>query len=79
MAQPYPSIAGYLDWARAQACRVELSVSDRFGQPIYRQAEITAPDGRRAVAVFIEDDDLLMSTTVAYLDRRLGLKSYLFV
>ncbi len=77
--QDYPSVAAYLDWAMAQACTVARTSCDRFGKPVYQQARITAPDGRSAVAIFIEDDDLLMSTTVAYLDRRLGLKSYLFV
>jgi hypothetical protein len=75
----YPPVCAYLDWARSQACEVELSTSDRFGHPVYQHAKITAPDGRFAVAIFIDDDDPLMSTTVAYLDRRLGLKSYLFV
>jgi hypothetical protein len=75
----YPSISAYLDWARGAGCRVVLSTTARFGHPVYQQAEIATADGRRAVAVFVEDDDLLMSTMVAYLDRRLGLKSYLFV
>jgi hypothetical protein len=78
-ASDYPSICAYLDWARSVGCRVEVATTDRFGRPVYQQATITASDGGQAVAVFVDDDDLLMSTAVAYLDRRLGLKSYLFV
>lgn len=74
----YPTVARYLDWARDQGCQVACAPAT-LGPNDYQVARITAPDGRSASEVFIQDSDPLMSTTVARLDRRLGLKSAFFI
>lgn len=74
----WPTMAQYLDWARGQGCRVTCAEVES-GPNAYKVARITAPDGRTVSEVFIQDSDPLMSTTVARLDRRLGLKSALFL
>ena len=74
----WPSVAQYLDWARDQGCQVTCAPATS-GPNDYQVARITAPGGRSVSEVFIQDGDPLMSTTVARLDRRLGLKSAFFV
>ena len=74
----WPSMAQYLDWARAQGCQVACAETVS-GANVYQLARITAPSGRSVSEVFIQESDPLMSTTVARLDRRLGLKSAFFV
>lgn len=73
----WPTLRAYLEWAKAQGCIAETREISRDGQPLL-VASLTAPGGRHAVEVAAEADDPLMSSTIARLDRRLGLKSWLF-
>ncbi len=74
----WPTVADYLAWARAQGCQVTLTQVPS-GDNLYQLARIVAAQGAAVTEVFIQDSDPLMSTTVARLDRRLGLKSAFFV
>lgn len=69
----------YLNWARAQGCSVRLSLATGDKTQGRRIAAIRHPSGAHVFEPFSEEADPLASTTVARLDRRLGLKSYLFV
>jgi hypothetical protein len=75
----WPTMAAYLAWAKASGCTVTLSAPNSDLPGAYRLATIISPRGASAVEVFAEEDEPLMSTSVARLDRRLGLKSRLFV
>lgn len=73
----WPDAHGYIAWARAQGCTAEVRAVPHQGQPLHA-VTITAPSGRSALEIVLELEDPLMTTTVARLDRRLGLKSTLF-
>jgi hypothetical protein len=76
----FPTVAAYLAWAKTQGCAVDLIDGPADGPAQYRMAIITAPGGDpRVLEIFQEETDVLMSTTIARLDRRLGLKSAFFV
>jgi hypothetical protein len=72
-----PTVARYIDWARDCGCVVGVEPLVRGGQSL-SAVSIWAPSGRGALEIVLELDDPLMSTTIARLDRRLGLKSSLF-
>lgn len=72
-----PTAASYIAWARAQGCVVGIEPVTRRGQPL-NAVSIWAPSGQGALEIVLELDDPLVSTTIARLDRRLGLKSDLF-
>lgn len=72
-----PSVQTYLDWARANRCTVRVTPVVRDGRRL-QAVVICAPSGATVCEIVSESDDPLMSSTIARLDRRLGLKSYLF-
>lgn len=71
----YPTLATYLDWARAEGHAVETRVLD--GQ-FRLLVIIRGRDGGMACECLEDEGEMLMSTTVARLDRMLGSKSGLF-
>lgn len=73
----WPTVATYLDWARRQGCTVEM-VECRRGDRSLFAVTIRAPSGAQVREIVAETTDPLMSTTIARLDRHLGLKSGLF-
>jgi hypothetical protein len=71
----WPTIDAYLAWTRETGCSVRIVDKSR-----YRCAMIANPaSGKQVCEIFLEDTDRLMSTSVARLDRRLGLKSHFFI
>ena len=74
----FPAVGDYFAWARSQGFTVSCRPVVCRGQT-YQLARIERPDGRSVLEIFQDEQDSLMSTTVARLDRRLGLKSYLFI
>jgi hypothetical protein len=74
----WPTLTGYLAWAKGEGCAVSISGAPDAETGGYSTACITAPSGNVAIEVFRGADDPLMSATVARLDRRLGIKSYMF-
>ncbi len=67
----------YVKWAEGQGCEIreEHLVRDH-GQTV-KLVTLTMPNGKWATEVTSEDD-YLISTTVARIDRRLGVKSNFF-
>lgn len=72
-----PTVQTYLDWARAQNCAIDLAAIERDAR-LFQIVQIRAPSGASVTEIVSELHDPLMSTTIARLDRRLGLKSHLF-
>lgn len=73
----WPSVSDYLAWAQGRGCTVTVQPITREGREL-QIVTITAPHGAVAVEIAMQLDDPLMSTTIARLDRRLGMKSHLF-
>jgi hypothetical protein len=72
---PWPTVAAYLDWARGAGCTVRI-----VERAPYRCAiMVNGQTGAQATEVFLEESDRVMSTNVARLDRRLGIKSHFFL
>ncbi len=72
-----PTVRSYARWAEAQGCTLDAQPVTRGGQDLTALA-IRSPAGAVALEIFMEWEDPLMSTTIARLDRRLGIKSHLF-
>ena len=81
MASPFgghPTFERYLDWAAGEGCAVDESVAQDQDGRAYRLTRIAAPSGRWTVEVDLKPNDYLVPTTVARLDRKLGLQSPFF-
>lgn len=78
MAYPFgghPTFAQYLGWAKGQGCEIKQGIIiDDDGRP-YDLTLITSPSGRHYIDTVTQHNDRLLPTTIARLDRRLGLKS----
>ncbi len=72
----WPTIQDYVAWAESRQCMV--AIEPGFGEQRLILVTVVAPSGARVIELVEAMTDPLMSTTVARLDRRLGLKSYLF-
>lgn len=74
MARPFgghPTFAQYLQWAKAQGCTIQTGVIGVHGV-----TKIVSPDGKRwVIEAETQQSSYLVPTTIARLDRRLGLKS----
>jgi hypothetical protein len=73
----YPTIQDYLDWAERQGFTIAMAPVE-CGAQLLTQITITAPSGAHVIELVEDLSDLLMSTSVARLDRSLGRKSFLF-
>jgi hypothetical protein len=81
MAYPFgghPTLSAYIAWAVEQECSVQSGYSAGPDGKTYSLTKITAPSGKRVVVVGLKHSDRLEPTKVAYLDRRLGLRSPYF-
>jgi hypothetical protein len=74
----WPTVADYLKRAEAQGCTATTTDVARAGQPL-QALRIKAPSGAHAVEIFMDWTDPLATTSVARLDRQLGLKTFFFV
>src|SRR3954466_5325867 len=79
MAFPFgghPTLGRFVEWARENGCRseIKLRTHTETGRP-YRALEIFSPQGGRSVIVDPDMEEHLAPSTVAYLQRRLGIKS----
>jgi hypothetical protein len=72
----WPTIQDYVDWAESRHCTVEIEPAR--GEQRLMMITIVAPSGASVIELVEAMTDPLMSTSVARLDRRLGVKSYLF-
>jgi hypothetical protein len=79
MTLPYPTVADYLSFAERNGCSVTSQAISEPRAEAYAAAVIRHPNGRQVRSVFVDRTDVLMSSTIAHLDRRLGVKSYFFV
>ena len=81
MAAPFgghPTFGSYVDWALKQGCTVRSGAKVTGGGRAVGLTQITAPSGKRVVVVGTHQNEYLVPTTIARLDRRLGLKSPFF-
>lgn len=74
----WPSVADYAERAGGQGCAVSAVDVVREGQPL-KVLHVVNPSGRNATEIFMDWTDLLATTTVARLDRQLGIKTFFFV
>jgi hypothetical protein len=74
----WPSVADYAARATEQGCTTTVTDVTRAGQPL-QALRIEAPSGAHAMEIFSEWSDLLATTTIARLDRQLGMKTFFFV
>ncbi len=72
----WPTIQDYVDWAETRQCTVAAEPCG--GEQRLIMITIVAPSGARVIELVEAMTEPLMSTSVARLDRRLGVKSYLF-
>jgi hypothetical protein len=74
----HPLFLQYLQWATGQGCKVQSGIQSAPNGKVERLTKISAPSGRWVIAVGIDQREFLVPTMIAYLDRRLGLKSPFF-
>lgn len=78
MAAPFgghPTLERFVEWVTENGCFSEIKVRDRTnGQP-YRSLEITNPSGGRVVIANPDMTEHLAPSEVAYLQRRLAIKT----
>jgi hypothetical protein len=75
----HPSFAQYIQWAVEQEkCEVRSGiVNDEKGRP-HSVTQIIAPSKKWVTVVGTQHSEYLVPTMIAYLDRRLGIKSPFF-
>lgn len=81
MAYPFgghPRLVEYIHWANSQGCRTDFGVmTDDAGRP-FGTTRITAASGKAVLLVDMDQTERLAPTSIARLDRRLGLTSPFF-
>lgn len=81
MAVPFgghPRLAEYLAWAREQGCDVKCGYqTDELGRA-FSLLRIDAPSGRFILLHDMDQRERLVPSSIARLDRRLGLQSPFF-
>jgi hypothetical protein len=79
MAAPFgghPTFGDYLRWALEQGCAVRSGYAVGPGGQTHSQTIIVSPDESRwVIEAGTDQDEFLTPTTIARLDRRLGVKS----
>ena len=72
----HPKLSAYLTWAAQTAgCTVQTGYRLSKDGEALSMTRLIAPNGRHVVIVDYNQEELLVPTFIAYLDRRLGLKS----
>ena len=72
----HPTLGSYLAWAAQTAgCTVQTGYKLSKEGTTLSLTRVTAPNGKHVIVVDYAQDEYLVPTFVAYLDRRLGLKS----
>jgi hypothetical protein len=71
----HPTLAHYLHWIRDTGGYAQWGhKSDRRGKP-HSLVKIVSAEGKSVVVVGVPQEERLVPTYVAYLDRRLGVNS----
>lgn len=71
----HPTLFDYCQWALRNGCRVTSAMAQNDnGMPV-SVTIIETSDGKSAAEAGVQKDERLAPTTVARLDRQLGLKS----
>ena len=82
MAFPFgghPTLGAYIAWAvKEQGCSVQSGYSTGPDGKAHSLTKIQAPSGKRVIIVGLKHSERLEPTKVAYLDRRLGVRSPYF-
>lgn len=72
----YPTFSQYLTWAAQTAqCKVQTGYKLTDDGEALSMTLILAPSGRHAIEVDLLQEDRIVPSIIAALDRRLGLKS----
>ena len=72
----HPTLNAYLIWtAQTAGCTVQSGYKLSKEGPALSMTRITAPSGKHVIIVDYEQEERLLPTFVAHLDRRLGLTS----
>lgn len=72
----HPTLSAYLTWAAQEAnCTVQTGYRMPGEGGAVSMTRITAPNGKHVIIVDHAQDEKLVPTFIAYLDRRLGLRS----
>ena len=75
----HPTLAQYIIWASSVGCTVRYGTTVAADGRPSRIVLIESPDGTRWVPIVeMLDSEYLVPTTIARLDRRLGLRSPFF-
>lgn len=74
----HPTFGQYLAWALEQGCDVKQGVVPAGQGQAYGITKIVAPSGKLVIDVGTQHKEPLAPTTIARLDRRLGLTSPFF-
>lgn len=79
MSQPFgghPKFGNYLNWARDhEGCTINTGYEIDEDGETHTITRIVAPSGRWVIEVGTKQEEYLVPSRVAYLDRRLALKS----
>lgn len=81
MSQPFgdhPTFEDYCVWARSQGCETKDGIEYTDDDGVVSVTVISAPNGLWVVEIGTLKSDFLVPTTIARLDRRLGLESPFF-
>jgi hypothetical protein len=72
----HPTLQSFLDWATENGCtaKIQTRIHSGTGQP-YQSLEVSAPSGAQVAVVDPDLSERLAPSQVAYMQRRLGLKS----
>jgi hypothetical protein len=72
----HPTFSTYLTWAAQKAaCKVQTGYKIAKTGEALSMTRITAPNGKHVIVIDFGQDERLVPTFIAYLDRRLGLTS----
>jgi hypothetical protein len=78
MAVPWgghPALGRFIEWAKENGCTAEAKVrTDQSGRA-FTSLEMVGPHGSRVAMVVTSMDERLVPSQVAYLQRRLGIKT----
>lgn len=71
----HPTLDRFMEWAKENGCAAETKVrTDQTGRA-FTSLEMTGPHGGRVAMVVSNMDERLVPSQVAYLQRRLGIKT----
>lgn len=71
----HPTLDRFIEWAKENGCTVETKVRTDPSGRAFTSVEMKNPKGGRAAMVVSDTDERLVPSQVAYLQRRLAIKT----